>query len=35
VFVVGVGVAIYLMVPATQDYLALGWEEFKTLMERW
>ncbi|NQT85845.1 hypothetical protein HQ560_03715 [bacterium] len=35
VFVVGVGVAIYLMVPATQDNLALGWEEFKTLMERW
>jgi capsular polysaccharide biosynthesis protein len=35
VFVVGVGVAIYLMVPATQDYLAMGWNEFKTMMERW
>ena len=35
VFVVGVGVAIYLMVPATQQYLTMGWNEFRTWMERW
>jgi hypothetical protein len=35
VFVVGVGVAIYLLVPATQQYLELGWNQFKTMMEAW
>jgi len=35
VFVVGVAVAIYLMVPATQEYLSLAWAEFKDWISGW
>ncbi len=35
VFVVGVAVAIYLTVPATKEYLNLGWLRFQEWLEYW
>jgi len=35
VFVVGVGVAIYLKVPATREYINMAWVKFQEWMEYW